>query len=98
MTKRIGSMHTNKLFSLQNIALFTVLLFHVSGAIGILSTPYKDWFIQNTPLNLLIMAAVLIITQATKNLAFFLFFAVAFATGYVVEWVGVNTGYLFGNY
>ena len=88
----------DKLFSLQNIALFIVLLFHVSGAIGILCTPYKDWFIQNTPLNLLIMAALLIITQPQKNLTFFLFFAIAFATGFAVEWIGVNTGYLFGNY
>lgn len=91
-------MRNNKLFTLQHIALFIVLLFHVSGAIGILFTPYKSWFIQNTPLNLLIMAALLIITQPQKNLSFFLFFAIAFATGFAVEWIGVNTGYLFGNY
>ena len=91
-------MRNNKLFSLQNIALFIVLLFHVSGAIGILCTPNKDWFIQNTQLNLLIMAALLIITQPQKNLAFFLFFVIAFVTGFAVEWIGVNTGYLFGSY
>src|SRR3954471_25031665 len=98
MIKVNGSMETNKLLSLQNIALFIVLLFHVSGVIGILCSPYKDWFIQNTPLNLSIMAALLIITQPQKNPAFFLFFAIAFATGFAVEWIGVNTGYLFGNY
>ena len=90
-------MRTKNLLTLQHIALFVVLLFHVSGAIGILFTPYKDWFIQNTPLNLSIMAALLIITQQ-KNLYFFLFFAVAFATGFVVEWIGINTGFLFGHY
>lgn len=84
--------------SLQNIALFIVLLFHVSGAIGILFTPYRDWFIQNTPLNLLLMAALLIITQSQKNRAFFLFIAIAFATGFAVEWIGVHTGSLFGSY
>jgi len=56
-------MSANKSFDLQDIALFIVLLFHVSGAIGILFTPYKDWFIQNTPLNLLIMAVLLIVTH-----------------------------------
>lgn len=44
------------------------------------------------------MAALLIITQPQKNLSFFLFFAIAFAAGFVVEWIGVNTGYLFGSY
>lgn len=91
-------MGNSKLFNLQHIALFIVLLFHVSGAIGILCTPYRDWFIQNTPLNLLLMAVLLIITQSQKNLYFFLFFAIAFVTGFAVEWIGVNTGYLFGNY
>lgn len=91
-------MRNNNLFSLQHTALFIVLLFHVSGAIGILCTPYKDWFIQNTPLNLTIMAVLLIITQSQKNLAFLLFFVIACATGFAVEWIGVNTGYLFGDY
>ncbi|TKK70922.1 carotenoid biosynthesis protein [Ilyomonas limi] len=91
-------MHTKRLFTLQHIALFVVLLFHVSGAIGILYTPYKDWFVQNTPLNLLIMAVLLIITQLQKNISFFLFFATACITGFVVELIGVGTGHLFGNY
>lgn len=91
-------MRTNKLFTLQHITLFIVLLFHVSGAIGILFTPYKNWFIHNTPLHLLIMAVLLIITQPQKNAAFFLFFVIAFVTGFAVEWIGIHTGYLFGNY
>lgn len=91
-------MHTKQLFSLQRIALFIVLLFHISGAIGILFTPYRDWFVQNTPLHLTLMAALLIITQPQKNTAFFLFLAIASITGFGVEWIGINTGYLFGNY
>ncbi len=84
--------------SLQNIALFLVILFHVSGAIGILFTPYREWFVQNTPLNLLLMAGLLIITQKQKNKAFFLFFFITYAVGFAAELVGVNTGALFGNY
>lgn len=83
---------------LQNTALFLVLLFHITGAAGILFSPYKDWFIQNTPLNLLLMAMLLIITQRRKNLFFLLFFVVAFLTGFFVEYIGVNTGVLFGDY
>jgi len=80
------------------IALFLALLFHVSGAIGILFSPYKDWFIQNTTLNLLLMAALLFWTQQDKNKGFYLFATIAFLTGMVTEMIGVNTGLLFGDY
>ena len=83
---------------LQKVALFLVLLFHVCGAIGILFTPYKSWFIHNTPLNLLLMALLLIITQKQKNLAFLLFLIITYIAGFTVEWVGVNSGILFGHY
>ncbi|MBC7587375.1 MAG: carotenoid biosynthesis protein [Chitinophagaceae bacterium] len=82
----------------NNIALFIALLFHVSGALGILFSPYKDWFVQHTSLNLLLMAALLMFTQPQKNSWFFLFFMLAFATGMITEIVGVNTGELFGSY
>jgi putative membrane protein len=85
-------------FSTYQIALFLALLFHISGAIGILFTPYKDWFIQHTPLNLLLMAGLLIWTQSDKNLAFYLFAVIAFVTGMLTEMIGVNTGILFGDY
>ena len=85
-------------FTKQNISLFLAILFHLSGAIGILYTPYKDWFIQNTPLNLCLMAALLIWNQQLKNVSFFIFFTIAFITGMGTEMIGVHTGRLFGNY
>ena len=84
--------------SKQHIATFLVILFHVSGAIGILCTPYKDWFIKNTPINLCLMAALLIWNQRGKNISFLLFFMLAFITGMVTEMIGVHTGWLFGEY
>ncbi len=84
--------------TLQKGCLFIVLLFHVSGVIGILFSPYKNWFVQNTPLNLLLMALLLIITQKQKNKAFFLFVFICYVVGFFVEWIGVNTGALFGSY
>ena len=83
---------------LQNVALFIVLLFHISGAIGILFSPYRDWFVQNTPLNLILMSLLLIITQTQKNKAFFLFFLISYIVGFTVELIGVNTRALFGHY
>lgn len=91
-------MRIKEYFTLQNIALFIVLLFHVSGAIGILFTDHKQWFISNTPLNLLLSAALLFITQKQKNSAFFLLILVCGVTGFLAEVIGTSTGLLFGNY
>ena len=84
--------------SKQNIAIFLAILFHFCGAIGILFTDKKDWFINNTPLNLSLMALLLVWVQEAKNLAFFAFFGITFLVGMATEMVGVNTGKLFGNY
>ena len=39
--------------------LFLALLFHGTGVLGILFTPYKDWFVSSTPLVLLFMFLLL---------------------------------------
>jgi len=44
------------------------------------------------------MAVLIIITHASKTINFFLFFVVAFIIGFSAEVLGVNTGFLFGNY
>jgi putative membrane protein len=83
---------------LNKTALFIALLVHISGLIGILFSSHKDWFIENTFINLLLMTVLIVITHASKNVRFFLFFIVAFITGFCAEVLGVNTGFLFGNY
>lgn len=82
----------------QHIATFLALLFHVAGFVGIVFTPYREWFIHNTPMNLFLMAALLIWTHEEKNGAFFFFMAIAFLVGMGTEMIGVHTGRLFGNY
>lgn len=84
--------------SKHNIATFIAILFHVSGAIGILFSGHKEWFIKNTSLNLLLMAVLLFWNQPEKNKAFFGFMLISFLTGMGVEMIGVNTGRLFGHY
>ena len=82
----------------KDIAIFIAILFHLCGAIGILFSSQKDWFISNTNFNLLLMAALLIWVQPNKNLHFYLFFAISFLIGMGTEMIGVNTGKLFGDY
>lgn len=79
-------------------ALFIALLFHTCGLIGILLTPYKEWFINNTVFHLLLMAALLVATHPKKNRRFFLFFLITSMAGFLIEAAGVNTGAVFGRY
>ncbi len=51
-----------------------------------------------TPLNLLLMGVLLIWVQPKKNLFFWTFFLTTFSTGMITEMIGVNLGWLFGNY
>ena len=68
------------------------------GLFGILFTAYKDWFVEKTFLNLLLMALLLIATHKERNKKFFLFFIVAFIVGFGAEVLGVNKGLIFGDY
>ena len=78
--------------------LFLALLFHGSGVLGILFTPYKDWFVSSTPLVLLFMFLLLANTQLKSLKNFLLSFAIAFVISMGTEIIGVNTGLLFGEY
>lgn len=84
-------------WSRQQIATAIALAFHVSGfiAIGFFKSPL---FISLTPLNLLICAALIFWTQEKINIGFIVFCLVAYGIGFGSEWVGVNTGQLFGEY
>jgi putative membrane protein len=84
-------------FSKQQIATFIAVLFHCIGLAGIL---FYDaaLFASLTPMNLLLSAALLIYTQKEKTSHFFLFAAVCYVVGYVVEYLGVNHQLLFGEY
>jgi putative membrane protein len=73
------------------------VLFHLIGITGILFFN-RNFFVQATPLNLLLMLALLVWTQKEKNLSFFVFMVLVLIVGTSAEMIGVNTGNLFGNY
>lgn len=81
----------------QRIATGIALFFHTIGLVGLL-VGNRDFFIQSTPLNLLLSLALLIWTTPNKHPGFWLFAIVAIVVGIGVEMIGVNTGYLFGDY
>ncbi len=83
--------------SKQQLATAIAILFHTIGLAGILFFK-NDFIIRSTPLNLLLMFALLIWTQTEKNVFFFIFLTAAIVIGIVVEIIGVNTQLLFGEY
>jgi len=84
-------------FSKYQAATAIAVLFHAIGLIGILFFN-RQFFVQATVINLLLMFVLLLWTQKEKNGYFFLFAVAAILLGLAFEIVGVNTGALFGDY
>lgn len=75
-----------------------LVIFYTVGIIGTHISAYKDSFFGLSYFNLLLSFAILILARNDKNKAFWGFVGFAFFIGMLVEWIGVHTGLLFGNY
>jgi putative membrane protein len=79
------------------VSIGIIWLFHVSAIIGI-ALGEADWFVEKTPLNLIISLLIFLvffpIDTFKKSIAFFIFFA----GGIFAEWLGVTHQILFGEY
>ena len=72
------------------------LLFHLIGLVGI-GFVNNQPLLNATPLHLLLMCALLLWSN-TSGKAFWWWAGGTFVLGFVVEWIGINTGVLFGDY
>jgi putative membrane protein len=89
-------MNYSGLLTIQNISIFLIWLFHISGIVGII---YSDasWFVSATPINLLLSFILLLAnTRLNKRLVFLLLSC--FSTGMAAEILGVRYGFIFGEY
>jgi putative membrane protein len=85
--------------SLKSKILISVLLIlYTVGVFGILTPQYRNMFLALSDVNLYISFFILIFARKRKVGNWYLFIAFTFLVGMLVEWVGVHTGYLFGNY
>lgn len=82
--------------NLENISIGIIWLFHVSGIIGILYGN-SDWFISATPLNLSINF-ILLLLNCNGHKLFFPMAIIGFLTGMITEILGVQWGWIFGDY
>lgn len=79
------------------IAIGIIWLFHLSAIIGIVLGEL-EWFIQKTPLNLLISLLLFLLIYPINNGIKLIALIIFFCGGMFVEWLGVNYGILFGDY
>lgn len=75
-----------------------LLLFHVTGFLGLAFSKDPAFYLQFVPLNLLLTAALLLAFHRDRTPAFWGFCLVVTLVGFGVEVVGVTTGKLFGQY
>lgn len=78
-------------------AIAIILILHVVGWLG-LSSSYASYFLLLTPVNLLISAFLALKFQPKFSTPLILLLLVSFLLGFFAEMLGVQTGYLFGNY
>ena len=75
----------------------SAIVIHVAGLLGILFFD-RQTFISMTPVNLLVMQGLAWWTYTGSGKAYARAAASLFLLGLSVEWLGVHTGLLFGNY
>lgn len=80
----------------ENISIAVIWLFHISGILGILYGN-SEWFISATPLNLSINFVLLLI-NCNGHKWFFPMVFLGFLTGMTTEILGVQWGWIFGDY
>ncbi|WP_205503451.1 carotenoid biosynthesis protein [Rufibacter psychrotolerans] len=83
----------NKLF----LSVGVLCLFHGCGLIGFY-TPYRDWFLSNTPLNLILATALLFWNHQGLTWKMVAGVIGVFLVGFTAEVIGVATGNVFGAY
>ena len=75
-----------------------LLLFHVTGFLGLAFSQDPSFFIRFLPLNLLLTLGLLLSFQPRRTPAFWSFCVMVMVVGFLVEVMGIRTGLLFGQY
>ena len=78
-------------------SLFVLILFHLVGMVGIVS-PYQSFFVLLTPFNLVLSATLLYLNHKPVSARLLYFLIFTFSLGFLVEGLGVNYGFMFGDY
>jgi putative membrane protein len=86
------------MFKRENILILVLIIFYSVGIIGTHLPSYKQSLLELSYFNLVLSFLILIFARQNELKRFLLFLFFAFLIGMSVEWVGVHTGLLFGDY
>jgi putative membrane protein len=75
-----------------------IVIFYSVGMIGTHIPNYRNSFFELSYFNLLLSFGILLASRVNMNKKFIGFLIFSFLIGMSVEWIGVHTGLLFGNY
>lgn len=75
-----------------------LILFYIVGLAGFMVPVTNPYFKMLVPLTLLMNAGLILIYQKGWTLSLFVSFLFILFTGFGIEWIGVQTGILFGSY
>ena len=93
-TEPLAAASTRRLRIAQGL----VLLFHITGFVGLAFSDDPGFYLRFTPLTLGLTALLLLWFQEGRDASFWGFCATVVLLGFGAEFVGVNTGKLFGHY
>lgn len=79
------------------VSIFILVVLYGVGIGGILSE-HRAWFLDLTPLTLLISCTLLLLCHHHWNVLFALTLLICWSVGYGIEVAGVHTGLIFGEY
>jgi putative membrane protein len=83
-------------FSLTQLLTAILLIFYLVGTIGIALHPLE--FAKLTPFNLLLTLGLCLWPHQPKDTFFFIQLSAIFLASFLLEYVGVNSGLIFGHY
>lgn len=100
MPLKEGLMNSRALLSFKNKDLLLQGFLIVIYAVGMLGFSHPDWREKLQPTSgFILYLSTIVVAMASRNKSkFFIFLAIAFLIGFGAEAIGVNSGYLFGNY
>ncbi|MBM3178230.1 MAG: carotenoid biosynthesis protein [Bacteroidetes bacterium] len=77
-------------------AVYVAAFFHLVGLVGIILD--LGFVTSLTPYNLLLTFFLIVWSRRSRESEFYQFLFLSFSIGWIAEWIGVNTGVLFGQY
>lgn len=75
-----------------------LIIFYTVGTVGILREASREQFLSLSFFNLLLSFSLLVVGRKSRSRLFYAFIGLCYITGLTVEYIGVHTGLLFGEY